>query len=80
MDFSRNQAITGLAAQDDSENFEQVTEATRGVVGQRLNFIYRLGIAPEMEVPDPGLPGHFGRYFSEQGQRNFYRHWAELMA
>lgn len=80
VDFARIQAVTGLAAQDDSENFEQVTEATRGVVGQRLDFIYQMGLGHEGEVQVQGFPGRFGRYFSEHSQRNFYRHWAELMA
>jgi nitrite reductase/ring-hydroxylating ferredoxin subunit len=80
VDFSRNQAIAGLAAQDDSENFEQVTEATRGAIGQRLDFIYQMGLDHEGEVQVAGCPGGFGRYFSEHCQRSFYRHWAALMA
>ncbi|HMN70259.1 MAG TPA: SRPBCC family protein [Rhodoblastus sp.] len=78
-DFARVQAISGLAAQDDTENFEQVTEATRGVVGQRLDFNYQMGLgAFETETID-GFPGRFGPYYSEQGQRNFYNAWADWM-
>jgi len=79
LDFARNQALTGLAAQDDSENFEQVTEATRGIIGQRLDFIYQMGLEHEGEARVAGYPGRFGPYFSEHCQRIFYRHWASLL-
>ena len=70
----------GIAAQDDTENFEQVTEATRGTVGQNLVFNYQMGLNREAEfIPPPSLPGKVGPYFSEQGQRNFYHHWADMM-
>jgi phenylpropionate dioxygenase-like ring-hydroxylating dioxygenase large terminal subunit len=79
IDFSRVQATTGIAGQDDTENFEQVTEATRGVVGRRLDFVYSMGIEKEGTIPLPGYPGLIGRYYTENGQRNLYRHWAKLM-
>ncbi|MGE0736427.1 MAG: Rieske 2Fe-2S domain-containing protein [Alphaproteobacteria bacterium] len=81
LDFARQQATAGIAGQDDTENFEQVTEATRGVVGQRLVFNYQMGIGHETKrTAPPELPGSIGPYFSEQGQRNFYAYWARLMA
>jgi phenylpropionate dioxygenase-like ring-hydroxylating dioxygenase large terminal subunit len=79
VDFTRVQATSGIAGQDDTENFEQVTEATRGVVGRRQDFIYRMGLEREGTIPLPGYPGLIGRYYSENGQRNLYRTWAELM-
>jgi phenylpropionate dioxygenase-like ring-hydroxylating dioxygenase large terminal subunit len=80
VDFARQQATAGIAGQDDTENFEQVTEATRGVVGQSLVFNYQMGLGRELEgKAHPGLPGRIGRYFTEQGQRNFYAYWADLM-
>jgi len=80
LDYARQQATAGIAGQDDTENFEQVTEATRGVVGQRLVFNYQMGIGHEMKrTAPPELPGNIGPYFSEQGQRNFYAYWARLM-
>jgi phenylpropionate dioxygenase-like ring-hydroxylating dioxygenase large terminal subunit len=79
VDFQRMQAVTGIAAQDDSENFEQVTQATRGVIGQELDFNYQMGLdQPATDAP-PGLPGRFAPYYSENGQRNYYRYWADLM-
>jgi phenylpropionate dioxygenase-like ring-hydroxylating dioxygenase large terminal subunit len=78
VDFTRIQSVTGIAAQDDTENFEQVTEATRGVVGQRLDFNYQMNVgqAP-LDGPDD-CPGRFAPYISETNQLNFYQHWAAL--
>lgn len=78
-EFSRQQSASGIVAQDDTENFEQVTEATRGHVGQQLDFHYQMGLGHEDENHVEGLPGRFGRYYSEHCQRNFYAYWAELM-
>ena len=79
VDFTRIQAVSGIAAQDDTENFEQVTEATRGVVGQRLDFNYQMNVGqPLLDGPD-GCPGRFSPYISETNQLNFYQHWAALL-
>jgi len=75
LDFCRVQSASGIVGQDDTENFEQVTEATRGVVARRLDFNYQMGLGHEDEARPEGLPGRFGRYFSEIGQRNFYAAW-----
>ena len=79
IDFTRVQAVSGVAAQDDTENFEQVTEATRGVVSRRLDFNYTMGVGHEGEIALDGYPGQYGRYYSEHCQRNFYRAWAQRM-
>jgi dibenzofuran dioxygenase subunit alpha len=78
VDFTRTQSISGIAAQDDTENFEQVTEATRGVVGQRLDFNYQMELGAEPLAGPDGVPGRFAPYISESNQRNFYGYWAEL--
>jgi phenylpropionate dioxygenase-like ring-hydroxylating dioxygenase large terminal subunit len=80
VDFARQQATAGIAGQDDTENFEQVTEATRGAIGQELAFNYQMGLAESAAVDAPSaLPGEIGPYYTEQGQRNFDGYWAELM-
>ena len=79
VDFTRIQSVSGIAAQDDTENFEQVTEATRGVVGQRLDFNYQMNVGQDLLKGPPGCPGRFSPYISDTNQLNFYRHWAELM-
>ena len=77
--FSQEQAVSGFFGQDDQENFEQVTEATRGFISQRHSFNYTMGLGHEGEVQVPGLPGRIAPHYSEQNQRNFYRYWSELM-
>lgn len=83
VDFSRGQSATGVAGQDDTENFEQVSEATCGAVGQGLDFNYLMDMSPNDDNTDgsivDGYPGRFGAFFSEVCQRNFYRRWAELI-
>ena len=78
-EFTRQASVAGIFAQDDAENFEQVTEATRGVVGQRLDFNYQMGQAHPPESLRPEFPGKVRPYFSEDNQLSFYRHWASLM-
>jgi phenylpropionate dioxygenase-like ring-hydroxylating dioxygenase large terminal subunit len=78
-DFTRVQSAVGVVGQDDTENFEQVTEATQGVVGQSLDFIYSMGLDLEPGEQNDGYPGRFYPYFSEVGQRFFYRRWAREM-
>jgi phenylpropionate dioxygenase-like ring-hydroxylating dioxygenase large terminal subunit len=79
LDFSRGQSATGFFGQDDSENFEQVTEATRGFIAQQRHFNYQMGLGHEGEVKAEGFPGCFGPHLSEHCQRNFYRYWADLV-
>ena len=78
VDFARTQAASGLAAQDDAENFEQVTEATSGAVGQDLQFNYQMGLE-QAPTTRPGVAGRISPYFSENNQMNFYSHWSDLM-
>ena len=78
LDYTRIQSVSGIAAQDDTENFEQVTEATRGVVGQRLDFNYQMNVGQELLDGPRDCPGRFSPYISETNQLNFYKHWSEL--
>lgn len=78
--FTHIQSAAGAFGQDDSENFEQVTEATRGVIAQRSQFNYQIGMGSV--IPDDiqqTLPGDVGPRFSEHGQRNFYAYWQASM-
>jgi hypothetical protein len=79
VDFARAQSTAGVVAQDDTENFEQVTEATRGVVGQRLDFNYQMNLGQKPIEGPPGVPGRFAPGISETNQLNFYDRWADLM-
>lgn len=80
------QLASGLFAQDDTENWERVTESTRSPVARRYPFHLGMGIHVEGMWPGSeewdtkGLPGLIGPRFSEHTQRQFYRYWAGLMA
>ena len=78
--FTHVQSAAGAFGQDDSENFEQVTEATRGVIAQRSQFNYQIGLGMKVdEAVQNKLPGDVGPRMSEHCQRNFYQTWKENM-
>lgn len=72
------QAVSGFFGQDDVENIEQVTAASRGVVSRRVPFDYTMGLAgaPLRDVP---LPGAVYPSITEHNQRNFYAQWLACM-
>jgi phenylpropionate dioxygenase-like ring-hydroxylating dioxygenase large terminal subunit len=80
------QLASGLFAQDDTENWERVTESTRSPIAR--NYPFHLGMGMQVEGKWPGadewdtrgLPGLIGPRFSEHTQRLFYRYWGQLMA
>ena len=82
---SEGHFASGFFEQDDSENFERVTESTRTPIARRYPFFYGMALRQEGRWPGQetwdveGLPGVVGPRFSEHNQRNFYRYWAELM-
>jgi phenylpropionate dioxygenase-like ring-hydroxylating dioxygenase large terminal subunit len=79
------QLASGLFAQDDTENWERVTEATRSPVARNYPFHIGMGMQVEGRWPGSdkwdtrGLPGLVGPRFSEHTQRLFYRYWSQLM-
>jgi dibenzofuran dioxygenase subunit alpha len=79
IDFPRTQAVAGIAAQDDTENFEQVTEAARGLMGRKLDFNYQMNLGNVAAETKEGYPGKFAPYVSETNQLSFYSRWAQLM-
>jgi dibenzofuran dioxygenase alpha subunit len=78
-DFIMGQAAGGTFTPDDTDNFWGMTQALRGIVGQRQWLDYRSGLAREGAVQIEGRPGNIGPRPSDRGQRNFYRRWLELM-
>lgn len=75
----------GLVAPDDYENFHRIGENLKTPISQRYTFNYSMGIDFETGYPDQagwqagGLPGYITPEISEVAQRQFYRHWCELM-
>jgi dibenzofuran dioxygenase subunit alpha len=78
--FLRHQSAGGLFGEDDTDNFEQLTAATKGVIGQSGVSNYQMGLGNEAATHPEGYPGHFGYRISEHCQREFYSYWAERMA
>ncbi len=76
---------SGLFEQDDADNFERVTENTRGAISRRFPFHYGMGLRQEGHWPGQedweiqDLPGLIGPRFSEPPQRHFYAFWSRLM-
>lgn len=69
----------GMLEQDDGENWDQSTRATRGVIGRRypLNFSINLGRGG-IRHDQPGLP-HIATHVNEHAQLWTYRAWADWM-
>ncbi len=67
----------GAFEQDDGENWEQCSQSTAGLIAGRNYFNYQMGLGHEGTHPE--LKGSVSRGESEQNQRGFYRHWAELI-
>lgn len=68
----------GMTEQDDAENWNYATAASKGTIAGRFPFSYEMGVNHEMPVP--GLrEATYTDVVSEQNQRNLYRRWAEFM-
>ena len=76
----RHFSPSGLFEQDDMENWEQSTLASRGAVARRYPLNYQMGLGHERPVSDGTAPDRFEGLVNEINQRGFYRRWAELMA
>lgn len=75
-----NNGPAGLFEQDDSENWEQSTRGTRGIVSQTVPFHYGMGLGHGDYVEEKGDPPRLETNVNEDAQRWFYRGWAEWMA
>ncbi len=75
--YLRYSGPAGLTEQDDMENWNYASVASRGTIARRYPYNYEMGIG--QEYPDYGLPGVITDRVSEQNQRGFYQRWAELM-
>ncbi|HEY8693439.1 MAG TPA: SRPBCC family protein [Chloroflexota bacterium] len=79
------QSGAGLVAPDDHENFSRIGENLKTPVAQRYAFNYSMAIEYEDGYPGQsawkagGLPGYITPEISEVAQRQFYRHWCELL-
>ncbi|ETW94965.1 aromatic ring-hydroxylating oxygenase subunit alpha [Candidatus Entotheonella palauensis] len=67
----------GMTEQDDMENWNYASAASKGVIARRYPYNYEMGVG--LEYSDYGIPGQVTERISEHNQRGFYQHWAKLM-
>jgi phenylpropionate dioxygenase-like ring-hydroxylating dioxygenase large terminal subunit len=72
--YLRYSGPAGLTEQDDMENWDYATDASRGAVARRFDYNYAQGLG----MTQPGtLPGSIEsvHWSTEENARNFYRRW-----
>ena len=67
----------GLTEQDDMENWNYASAASKGVIARRYPYNYQMGMG--YESTHEAVPGTVTIGISEQNQRGFYTRWAECM-
>ena len=78
----RYQGPAGMTEQDDMENWNQASAASLGTIARRRPYNYQMGAGHEAAAgrfPWISQGGQITEGISEQNQRGFYQHWAELM-
>jgi hypothetical protein len=76
--YMRYSGPGGLTEQDDMENWNYASAASKGVVARRYPYNYQMGLG--YEGADADLPGVVSEGYSEQNQRALYQRWADMMA
>jgi phenylpropionate dioxygenase-like ring-hydroxylating dioxygenase large terminal subunit len=74
----QTQAMGGLIAPDDVENFERMVDGTSAENTWERPFYMQIQSGHEIDGPKD-LPVRLGPNPSEANQRNFYRFWLEMM-
>jgi nitrite reductase/ring-hydroxylating ferredoxin subunit len=75
--FLRYSGPAGMTEQDDMENWNYATMASKGVIARRYPYNYQMGLGQEYGTYDS--PGVLTDRIAEQNQRGFYQHWAARM-
>ena len=75
--YMRYSGPAGMTEQDDMENWNYASAASKGVIARRYPYNYQMGMG--YEGSDVPLPGLVTPNITEQNQRNFYKRWAEYM-
>lgn len=77
--YMRYSGPAGLTEQDDMENWNYATNASRGIIAREHPYSYAAGIGNE--TTNNRLPGAIssGTTNSEANARTYYGRWAELM-
>ena len=75
--YMRYSGPAGMTEQDDMENWNYASAASKGVIARRHPYNYQMGLG--FEGSDLPLPGLVTPALTEQNQRGFYKRWAEYM-
>jgi phenylpropionate dioxygenase-like ring-hydroxylating dioxygenase large terminal subunit len=77
--YMRYAGPAGMTEQDDMENWDYATEASRGVVARRYPYNYQQGLGQEVPSDlDRAVHSHHA-IAGEVNARAFYRRWAEFV-
>ena len=75
--YMRYSGPAGMTEQDDMENWNYATAASKGTIARRYPYNYQQSM-DAFQQDDP-IPGTVSFQITEQNARNFYRHWADCM-
>src|SRR5215813_4837746 len=75
--YMRYSGPGGLTEQDDMENWNYASAASKGVIARRYPYNYQMGLG--YEGRHEAVPGVVTAGISEQNQRGFYQRWAAFM-
>jgi hypothetical protein len=66
-----------MTEQDDAENWNYATEASRGTIARRYPYNYQLSMKGQ-QINDP-VPGVVTPRINEENARNFYHRWVSYI-
>src|SRR5262249_27367386 len=75
--YLRYSGPAGMTEQDDMENWNYATLASKGIIARRYPYNYQMGLGQEYGTYDS--PGVLTDRIAEQNQRGFYERWAAYM-
>ena len=75
--YMRYSGPAGMTEQDDMENWNYATAASKGTIARRYAYNYQQSMHAS-KVDDP-VPGSVSLQITEQNARNFYRRWRDCM-
>jgi phenylpropionate dioxygenase-like ring-hydroxylating dioxygenase large terminal subunit len=75
--YMRYSGPAGMTEQDDLENWNYATAASKGTIARRYPYNYQQSMHAFRQ--DDPVPGAVSLQITEQNARNFYRHWGECM-
>ncbi len=76
--YMRYSGPAGMTEQDDLENWNYATSASRGTIARRYPYNYQQSLHAT-KIDDP-LPGQVSTQITEQNSRGFYRRWVDYVS